>query len=225
MRTPVVGHLARVIRADLYRYGGATGIKGFLATYHQKPGFQYVLWMRLAAHLHRRRRWWIPYSFSSWMRHRLEIKYGISIPHTTHIGPGLFIGHFGGIVVNDSVVIGRNCNLSHGVTIGQKNRGRFKGCPRIGDRVYIGPGAAIIGSVSVGSDVAIGANAVVVDHAPDNAVVVGNPAYVVSARGSEGYVNWTLDEQASPSGLHDAPAACSQQAGDGHPPFHSGERG
>ncbi|HPC94050.1 MAG TPA: hypothetical protein PLU87_03845 [Sedimentisphaerales bacterium] len=159
------------------------------------------------------------------MRRRLEIKYGISIPHTTDIGPGLFIGHWGGIVVNDRVIIGRDCNLSHGVTIGRRNRGRFKGCPRIGDRVYVGPGAAIIGSVCVGSDVAIGANAVVVDHVPDNAVVVGNPAYVVSARGSDGYVNWTLDEHASPIGFDDAPAAPSQATDEGVPPLHGGERG
>jgi len=135
----------------------------------------------------------IPYYLSSLLRHRLEIKYGISLPHTTQIGPGLFIGHFGSIVVNEGATIGRNCNLSHGVTIGQKNRGKFKGCPQIGDCVYIGPGAAIIGSVTVGSNVAIGANAVVVNHINESEVVVGNPARVVSTGGAKDYVNWILD--------------------------------
>jgi len=138
-------------------------------------------------------------------RHRLEIKFGISIPHTTRIGPGLFIGHFGGIVVNEHTSIGRNCNLSHGVTIGQKNRGKYKGYPRIRDSVFIGPGATIIGAVSVGSNVAIGANAVVVHDVGDNEVVVGNPARCISSKGARDYINWTLDESlVSPLASHES---------------------
>lgn len=77
--------------------------------------------------------------------------YGISIPYNTRIGSGLYIGHFGGIVVNSEAVIGKNCNIHHGVTIGQANRGDKKGYPVIGDRVFIGPGAVvIIGKVKVG---------------------------------------------------------------------------
>jgi serine O-acetyltransferase len=182
----------RIIKADLYRYGGAAGMWGFCRTYFRQPGFRYTVWMRTASYLSVHPFLKISYWIASRTRHHLEVKYGISIPHSTQIGPGLFIGHFGGIVVNEHASIGRNCNLSHGVTIGQKNRGRFKGCPRVGDSVYIGPGAAIIGSVSVGSNVAIGANAVVVDHVGDNEVVAGNPAHCVSSKGAEGYINWTL---------------------------------
>ena len=57
---------------------------------------------------------------------RYEIRYGISIPYTTHIGPRFYIGHFGGIVVNENTTTSRNCNLSHGVTIWQTNRGARK---------------------------------------------------------------------------------------------------
>ena len=117
--------------------------------------------------------------------------YRISIPHDTPIGPGLFIGHFGGIAVNNEARIGRNCDLSHGVTIGVINRGKRKGCPRIGDSVYIGPGAKILGNIHVGSNVAIGANAVVIDDVADGMAVAGVPARVVSTLGSAGYVNWT----------------------------------
>lgn len=183
-----------VIKADLYRYDGATGVKGFLKNYLREPGFRYTFWMRTAGFLGRIVFLKVLYYIARYQRHRLEMKYGISIPHTTQIGPGLFIGHSGGIVVNGRASIGRNCNLSHGVTIGQMNRGKFKGYPSIGHSVFIGPGAVIIGSVSVGSNAAIGANAVVVHHVSDNEVVVGNPASTVSTRGSEGYVNWTLDE-------------------------------
>jgi serine O-acetyltransferase len=63
--------------------------------------------------------------------------------------------------------------------------------PVIGDNVYIGPGAKIIGRVNMGSGVAIGANAVVTKDVPDNAVVVGVPAKVISYNGSKGYINKT----------------------------------
>lgn len=122
---------------------------------------------------------------------RLEVRYGISIPYTTRIGPGLYIGHFGGIVINPEAVLGRNCNISHGVTIGQTNRGPRKGCPTLGDNVYIGPGAVLIGRIVIGSNVAIGANSVVTRDVPDHAVVAGIPGAVISRNGSAGYVNRT----------------------------------
>lgn len=122
------------------------------------------------------------------LRH-YQFKYGIQIPSRTKIGRGFYIGHFGGIVVNGATVIGKNCNISQGVTIGQANRGPRKGCAIIGDNVYIGPGAKIVGHVNIGNNVAIGANAVVTKDIPDNAVVAGVPARIISMDGSEGYIN------------------------------------
>ena len=75
-----------------------------------------------------------------------KYKFGIGIPFITEIGPGFYVGHFGGIFVYPDSKIGRNCNLSQGVTIGNANRGKNKGYPTIGDNVYIGPGAKIIGA-------------------------------------------------------------------------------
>jgi serine O-acetyltransferase len=120
-----------------------------------------------------------------------KYKFGISLSHGTSIGSGLYIGHTTGIVVNDFAVIGKNCNLSQGVTIGQTNRGKRKGTPVIGDNVYIGPGAKVIGGIRVGNNVAIGANCVVLEDIPDNAVVVGVPGRIVSYNGSQDYVNKT----------------------------------
>jgi len=88
-------------------------------------------------------------------------------------------------------VIGKNCNISHQVTLGIANRGTHKGVPIIGDNVYIGPGAKIIGDINIGNNVAIGANCVVTKDVPDNAVVVGVPGKVISYEGSMGYVNKT----------------------------------
>jgi len=118
-------------------------------------------------------------------------KFGISIPFETTIGSGFYIGHFGGIVVNEGSVIGKNCNISHGVTLGEAQRGEKKGCPVVGDNVYIGPGAKIVGAVRVGNHAAIGANCVVTKDVPDHAVVVGIPGRVISEEGSAGYVNRT----------------------------------
>jgi serine O-acetyltransferase len=122
---------------------------------------------------------------------RYTYKFGISIPFETNIGAGFYIGHFGGIVVNEACVIGKNCNISHGVTLGAVNRGERQGCPTIGDNVYIGPGAKIVGNIRVGSHAAIGANCVVTKDVPDHGVVVGIPGRVISQDGSVGYVNRT----------------------------------
>ena len=110
------------------------------------------------------------------------------IPAGADIGGGLHVGHIGGIVVSPDVHIGRDCNLSQGVTIGIGGRGDKRGVPHIGDRVYIGPGAKLFGPIRIGNDVAIGANAVVCDDVPDNAVVVGMPARIISMKGSQDFV-------------------------------------
>ena len=116
-------------------------------------------------------------------------KYGIDIPPHTKIVSGLYIGHFGCIRVSPNVIIGKNCNVSPWIAIGQVNRGVRKGWPVIGDNVYIGRGAKIIGNITIGNNVAIGANCVVTLDIPDNAVVVGIPGKVISYKGSEGYIN------------------------------------
>ncbi|MGH8031445.1 MAG: serine acetyltransferase, partial [Luteimonas sp.] len=108
------------------------------------------------------------YPFARYMLYRLTRRMGVWIPPSTRIGSGLRLWHCGGIFVNGHAVIGRNCNISQGVTIGQANRGH----PVLGDNVYIGPGAKIVGAVRIGHNVAIGANCVVTRDVPDNAVVV-----------------------------------------------------
>ena len=113
----------------------------------------------------------------------VEVYTGIWIAPDAEIGPGLYIGHFGGVIIG-SVVIGSNCNLSPGVVIGQSVRGAHRGRPTFGDRVYIAAGAKLFGSITIGNDVAIGANAVVTRSMPDRAVALGVPAQVKSFAGS-----------------------------------------
>ena len=120
----------------------------------------------------------------------IELTTGIDLPADTTIGRGLYIAHFGGIIVHGRTVMGENCNLSHGVTIGIGGRGEQRGVPVFGDRVFIGPGAVIVGPIRVGNDVVIGANAVVIRDLPDQAVAVGVPPKVVSLEGSADYVQF-----------------------------------
>jgi serine O-acetyltransferase len=105
----------------------------------------------------------------------------------------LHIAHFGTIVVNKATVMGKNCNLSHGVTIGQANRGEKKGVPLIGDFVWIGTGAVVVGNVTIGSNVLIAPNTYVNMDVPDNSIVIGNPAKIISRENpTEGYINNVL---------------------------------
>ena len=127
------------------------------------------------------------YFFYIWLR-RLKYKYGIDISYRTTIGKGLYIGHFGGIVVHGDAVIGDYCNLSQGITIGILARGKKPGIAKIGNRVFIGPGAAILGGITIGDDVLIGTNSVVTFYVPDHSVVAAPVSAIVSGKGSEGYI-------------------------------------
>jgi len=97
----------------------------------------------------------------------------------SHIDGGLYIQHgFATIVAPRK--IGKNCWINQNVTIGYTNA---TDCPIIGDNVSIGAGAKVLGKCTVGNNVKIGANCVVVKNVPDNATVVGNPAYIVRLNG------------------------------------------
>jgi serine O-acetyltransferase len=125
--------------------------------------------------------------FYLWQK-MIEILTGISIPASAHIGRSFYIGHFGGIILNSNTVIGSNCNISQGVTIGVSGTGENRGVPVIGDKVYIGAGAVVCGKINIGNNVLIGACSLVNRDLPDNSVVVGVPAGVISMKGSEGYI-------------------------------------
>ena len=181
-----------LVASDLYRHEGRTGARPFWRHLLVTPGFRYTYLLRVYAYL-KTTSWggWGLRQLTTVLLHHYAIKYGIDISRDARIGSGFYIGHFGGIVVNEHVVIGDNCNISQGVTLGQANRGPSGGCPTIGNNVYIGPGAKVIGRINIGEGAAIGANAVVVKDVPPGVSVGGVPAKVISEKGSEGYVNRT----------------------------------
>ena len=117
--------------------------------------------------------------------HKWSVQCGFSIPINV-FGPGLSIAHYGTIVVNANAKIGRNCRIQEGVNIGTSGD---DSAPRIGNNVFIGTGAKIIGDIVTGDDVAIGAGAVVVHSFTENGITVaGVPAQKVSDRGSERFI-------------------------------------
>ncbi len=182
-----------LVRSDLHRVAGRGGFCAFVNMMRWNPGFHYCFWLRTVSF------WEGGRSFASRLLARAgrgvlfrrSLRFGIEIPPQTRVGPGLYIGHFGGIVVHPDVVIGSNCNLSQGVTLGRANRGARAGCPRIGNDVYIGPGAKVFGAIRVGNRAAIGANAVVTGDVPEGVSVAGVPARPLSDAGSDGYINRT----------------------------------
>ena len=124
------------MKADLFRYSCRQDLASFLRWLRGNPGLKYSFFMRTTKFLKGQgRKYILVYALARLILRRLEYKYGISIPYNTDIGPGLSIGHFGGIVVSAAARIGRNCNLNHCVTIGATYGGKFPGVPLIKDNV------------------------------------------------------------------------------------------
>lgn len=117
-------------------------------------------------------------------------KYGLEILPRTQIGKGLYICHPFNITINPDVVIGNNCNIHKGIVIGQTNRGITKGTPIIGNEVWIGINAAIVGGITIGDDVLIAPNSFVNVDVPSHSVVFGNPCIIKHKdNATEGYID------------------------------------
>lgn len=102
----------------------------------------------------------------------------IELPWKTRIGPGFRVDHGQALIVNDRTVFGANCTVRNSTTIGNKRLkdGSYSAAPHFGDRVDIGANAVIIGPITIGNDVAIGAGSVVLKDVPADHIAVGNPA-------------------------------------------------
>ena len=123
---------------------------------------------------------------------RFDRKYGLTIL-TDRIGDGLYLGHGHGINVEEDCVIGKNCNLSKNCTLGRVMRGEKKGSPVLGDNVWIGTGAMVLGRITIGDDVLIAPNACVTEDVPAHSVVSGNPCVIRHRENAtEGYINHTV---------------------------------
>ena len=122
-----------------------------------------------------------------WLKYRLRIlrtRYGFSISLNT-FGPGLSIAHIGDIVINNKVKVGSNCRIHVGVNIGAAAESNEK-TPKLGDNIYIGPGAKLFGDIEIGDNTAIGANSVVNKSFQGNVTIGGIPAKIISHKSTEG---------------------------------------
>lgn len=158
----------------------------------KKPFFTDNIWkferlLRKVEYYHNCKRsiLWKPYVlFLKWRYHLMSVKLGFTIPKNV-FGPGLSIAHIGTIVVNNNTRVGANCRLHTCVNIGTK-AGHSSLAPKIGNNVYIGPGAKLFGDIEIADGIAIGANSVVnKSFLEPNISIAGIPAKKISDKGSE----------------------------------------
>ena len=172
-----------LIWADLYRYNGTNGWGKCLSAFIRKQDFRYVCLWRLyqSGCLH----------FLAWLMLRnIANRTCIEIGWQAKIEKGLILVHGGCIAINNEVTIGENCTLYHGVTIGMEFRGRRKGNPTLGNQVWVGPNASIVGNVKIGDDVLIAPNAYVNFDVPSHSIVIGNPGKIFQRdHATEAYIN------------------------------------
>ena len=124
---------------------------------------------------------------------KLKTRYGLEINPQVKIGQGLQIAHPYNITINNNAILGKNVNLSKGVSIGQENRGARMGAPTIGNRVFLGINCTVVGKIVIGDNVLIAPNAYVNCDVPDNSIVVGNPCRIIqNENATEGYVGFLV---------------------------------
>lgn len=106
-------------------------------------------------------------------------KTGIEIHPGATIGKRLFIDHGTGVVIGETAIVGNDVTLFHGVTLGGTGKEKGKRHPTIGNNVFIGSGAKILGNIIIGNNVKIGANAIILKDVPSNVTIVGVPGKIV----------------------------------------------
>ena len=133
------------------------------------PGVHAVIWHRVAHFFYR-----IKLKFvARWIMTVTRISTGIEIHPAAQIGKNLFIDHGMGVVIGETAVVGDNCTIYQGVTLGGTGKEHNKRHPTLGDNVVVGAGAKVLGNFTVGNNVKIGANSVVLKDVPDGCTVVG----------------------------------------------------
>lgn len=168
-------HQRTAISKDLHRYGDDWK-KSWIRKYFflHSPEIKYMIYFRK----HQFSESMIIKYYYQYLMSRISRKTQIQISPDTKIGEGFYIGHCGRIITNPKAVLGNNINIATGVTIGQENRGKRKGYPTIGNDVWIGTNAVIVGNITIGNDVLIAPNAYVNRDIPSHSIVIGNPATI-----------------------------------------------
>lgn len=177
-----------VFEKDLYRYYGETG-ETLKQRIFRPYEIKYIYCMRKIQESGSR----LKRAYYRLKLKRLSNRTGLQISYQASIGEGFYIGHCGRIIINPRVKMGKNINIATGVTIGQENRGKRKGCPTIGGNCWIGTNAVIVGNINIGNDVLIAPLSYVNFDVPDHSIVIGNPVKIIHRdNATEGYINKTV---------------------------------
>jgi serine O-acetyltransferase len=158
------------IRADLRAHGGNWGAQGFWALVVYRFGrWRYGVKPTPARKV---------FSFFYKILYKwIQIVTGIELPCEVELGRNFVIDHFGGIIISGYAKFGDNCRIRNGVVVGLRHVNEPI-APKIGNNVDIGAGAKLLGPITIGNDVVVGANAVVICDVPDHCIAVGIPAVV-----------------------------------------------
>lgn len=180
-----------IIQKDFYRESGKWLSHIQILKKCFNPNLHYIYWLRNAQK--HPKSTFLGKLYRLILRH-YQIKYGFQIYPETQIGEGFYLGHWGALVINPNVKIGKNCNIAQGVTIGQVNRGKNTGYPTIGNEVWIGANAVVVGNINIGNNVLIAPNSYVNTDIPSNSIAIGNPAQITpNEKATEGYINHKID--------------------------------
>lgn len=134
---------------------------------------------------------------------------GIEIHPGATIGKNFFIDHGMGVVIGETAIVGDNCLLYQGVTLGGTGKETGKRHPTLGDNVVVGSGAKVLGNITIGNNVRVGAGSVVISNVPNNSTVVGIPGRVVIKDGHK--IDNDLDHQNLPDPVLEAIKCLSEQ--------------
>ncbi|HOI25984.1 MAG TPA: serine acetyltransferase [Paludibacteraceae bacterium] len=179
------GEFCDLLSNDFERFidaGSSSSKMSFVVKIFFSATFSQVFLFRLGSYLNTKNNLFakifnLPVKFLYEMKQRST---GIQLPLNTEIDGGVRFFHYNCVIIAKSTVVGKNCSIHQGVTLGRVFNGEKAGCPVIGNNVVIFPGAMVIGNIRVGDHSVIGANAVVVNDVPDGCVVGGVPAKVLS---------------------------------------------
>lgn len=181
--------IKELIKSDCYRYYRKDDFNGRLHTSYVQAAFKYTCQYRKVHGYIECEKKSIGYFYHRWRLLKLSVKYGYQINAKANIGPGFYLGHRGTVIINGDAVIGANVNIMPGVNIGQENRGKRQGVPTIGNKVWIGTNAVIVGKIHIGDNVLIAPNAYVNFDVPSDTIVIGNPAKIIyNENATEGYI-------------------------------------
>ena len=151
------------------------------------PSLQSVIYYKISSFFYKYKIFFIARLVSQFARFMT----GIEIHPGAKVGKKVFFDHGMGIVVGETAIIGDNCIIFHGVTLGGVTSTKTKRHPTLENNVTVGAGAKILGNITIGEDSKIGANSVILKDIPKNSVAVGIPGRIVQIA-DEDYYMWYI---------------------------------